>query len=265
MAEYDRITLDPFGATNFGAELISHPLELVYKRVNGRYEPWVVVGTSALLASLGISGRGVYAARNFRGPSDRGLVRRRGDVVGSYGEGASVIARGDDAHVKERGSFWVERGRDKLLIVEDGNDYVLLDGDISPIDSNSGSVSPPWGLINDCRNTGRHGARSALFPLLALTRLMLPHALLTLHVSLSSLTGTAGDGARVTGALYGIWAAISARIGTGSVPHGPIGTDILFLTMVRSPLHSLHVHAHSAHEMPPSHALPRPNHAPTLY
>jgi hypothetical protein len=110
-----------------------------------------------------------------------------------------------------------------------------------------------------------YGARSALFPLLALTRLMLPHALLTLHVSLSSLTGTAGDGARVTGALYGIWAAISARIGTGSVPHGPIGTDILFLTMVRSPLHSLHVHAHSAHEMPPSHALPRPNHAPTLY
>jgi hypothetical protein len=150
MAEYDIVKIDADTATNFGAELRGNPLEVVYKRVNGRYEPWVVVGTSALLAGLGISGRGVYAARTFRGPSDRGLVRRRGDMLGNYKEAAAMIARGDDSHVKERGSFWVERGKDKLIIVEDGNDYVLLDGDISP-----GSVSAPWALVNDCRNTGR--------------------------------------------------------------------------------------------------------------
>jgi hypothetical protein len=48
-----------------------------------------------------------------------------------------------------------------------------------------------------------HGARLA--PCYYPSDATLPHDLLTLHVSLSLLTGTTGNGARATGALAGIW------------------------------------------------------------
>jgi hypothetical protein len=72
-----------------------------------------------------------------------------------------------------------------------------------------------------------YGARSAPFPLLAFTRLMLPHALLTFCISLSSLAGTAGDGARAAGGLVCIWAAHSARFGAGTAAHKPIDHGFL--------------------------------------
>ena len=67
-----------------------------------------------------------------------------------------------------------------------------------------------------------YGARSTPFPLLAFTRPMISHALLTLCISLSSLAGTAGDGARAAGGLVCIWAAHSARFGAGTAAHKPI-------------------------------------------
>jgi hypothetical protein len=56
---------------------------------------------------------------------------------------------------------------------------------------------------------------------------MLPHALLTLHALLSSLTGTAGDGPTATASITSILAAIPARFNADLVPHRPIAIDLL--------------------------------------
>ena len=56
----------------------------VFRRGPGkvRYEPWVVVAPSAILARLGKRGKGVYAARSFK----------RDDIIGRYDDIATMLA-----------------------------------------------------------------------------------------------------------------------------------------------------------------------------
>jgi putative phage-type endonuclease len=147
---YDVVAV-PASALALGADLDGERVEMVYKRVAGAWEPWVVATRSALLRRMGLPGRGVFAARRFRGPSNAGLAARRGETIGRYQEAAHAIARdADPARVAAAGRYWAERGRDKLLTIRLEGQHVLLDGD-----SPRQGPFPPWFSVNDARNSGR--------------------------------------------------------------------------------------------------------------
>lgn len=151
-AIYDIVRID--GSTlPVAGELDGEPVELVYKKMGSRWERWVVITRSALLRRLGLPGRGVYAWRSMKGPSEAWLNSRKGTTIGYYQEGAHAIDCDlDEFELDDRARFWIERGRDKLLIAKpDGEThFYLFDGD-----SPRGGQFPPWYSINDCRGTGR--------------------------------------------------------------------------------------------------------------
>ena len=134
----------------------------VYRRVAGQseFEPWVVVARSALLARLGVTGLGVYAARPFR--QDEYIGKYDGSLVGHFGSR-------EEAMTSAQARRLMRRGHDKLVTVRtSGSAGVdLLDGEHGG--------APYIQLCNDPRNT-RLGANAELsdYGWLRVTRARIP-------------------------------------------------------------------------------------------
>jgi len=112
----------------------------VFRRGPGkvRYEPWVVVAPSAILARLGKRGTGLYAARGFK--RDEYIGKYDGQVVGHYASREAAL--GSSAAQRR-----ARRGVDKLITLRPprGDGVDLVDG------THGG---PPYiSLCNDPRGT----------------------------------------------------------------------------------------------------------------
>ena len=101
------------------------------------WQPWVLVGESQILKSLGRVGKGVYAARSF--PRDALVGRYEGTVVGAYDSRQEALA-------SEEARRLVRRGHDKLMTRR------LPEGGIELIDGAT-SGPPHVPLCNDPRGT----------------------------------------------------------------------------------------------------------------
>ena len=101
------------------------------------WEPWVVVGESAILRSLGRSGMGLYAARSFA--RDAIVGRYEGTIVGAY-------PSRQDALESPEAKRLVRRAHDKLLTRK------LTQGGVELIDGET-ATAPHIPLINDPRGT----------------------------------------------------------------------------------------------------------------
>lgn len=116
------------------------PVTYVFRRgaPTHAWEPWVVVGESALLRRLGRSGLGLYAARALH----------RDDLVGRYdGTVVGTFASRRAALESSQAQRLVRRGHDKLITRKrrHGPGIELVDGDTS---------GPPYMMrLNDPRGT----------------------------------------------------------------------------------------------------------------
>ena len=102
-----------------------------------QWEPWVVIGESAILRSLGRSGMGLYAARSFA--RDAIVGRYEGTIVGAYPSRQDAL---DSPEAKRL----VRRAHDKLLTRR------LPQGGVELIDGET-ATAPHIPLINDPRGT----------------------------------------------------------------------------------------------------------------
>ena len=116
------------------------PVKYIYRRVPGQsdFEPWVVVARSALLARLGVSGLGLYAARGFR----------RGEYVGRYdGRVVGHFPTREAAMASPQARRLLRRQHDKLVTVR-----VSGQAGVDLMDGENGGA-PYIQLCNDPRNT----------------------------------------------------------------------------------------------------------------
>jgi len=123
----------------------SREVEVVFlrhaERRPRRFEAWVVVAPSAMLSSIGVAGRGLYAARSFR----------RGDYLGRY-SGEVVTPRPyrsrEHALHSPETMARVSSGATSLMVVRSqggGPGWVVVDG---------AEAGPPFlQRINDPRGT----------------------------------------------------------------------------------------------------------------
>ena len=101
------------------------------------WQPWVLVGESQILKSLGRVGKGVYAARPFG--RDALVGRYEGTVVGAYDSRQDALA-------SEEARRLVRRGHDKLFTRR------LPEGGVELVDG--ATAGPPHvPLCNDPRGT----------------------------------------------------------------------------------------------------------------
>ena len=112
----------------------------VYRRGPGkvRYEPWVVVAPSAIMARLGKRGKGLYAARGFR--RDEYIGKYDGQVVGHYASREAAL--GSSAAQRR-----ARRGVDKLITLRPPRG-----GGVDLVDGTHGGA-PYISLCNDGRGT----------------------------------------------------------------------------------------------------------------
>ena len=115
------------------------PVQCVFRRVRGGWEPWVIVATSAVMQRVGRRGLGLYAARSFT----------QDDFVGLYdGQVVGTFASRDAALASPACTRLVRRGHDKLITRRrsHGAGVELVDGETG---------GPPFlHRMNDPRGTG---------------------------------------------------------------------------------------------------------------
>ena len=114
----------------------------VYRRAPGElyFEPWVVVGPSAILERVGVRGLGLYAAKSFR--RDDYVGQYDGRVVGWYPTRAAALSAPETRRL-------LMRGHDKLLTVRaQGPGFHLIDGEQC--------TAPYIPRANDPRGTALH-------------------------------------------------------------------------------------------------------------
>ena len=153
--DFSAVDLDP-SCFAWSADLrLSRPLtRLVYKRISGSWEPWVLVTESALLRRVVTAtgppppSLGLYACRRFRRPREptRGIsAHALVDIVGRYsgrvlGRFATRAAAQPVYHAA------ASSGKDKLLLVYRNLEFILLDA--------SEQEEPPFlSFANDPHNT----------------------------------------------------------------------------------------------------------------
>jgi hypothetical protein len=140
-------TTSSVSTVQWGEEALSPTETLVLARQPGQHAffPWVIAGPSAILHTLGVTGRGLYAARSFK----------RGDILGRYG-GTVVTSHPlptreeamSSAHVQSL----VASGVDTLMVVRNplsgGKGWNVIDGS---------TMGPPYlQYVNDPRGTRLH-------------------------------------------------------------------------------------------------------------
>lgn len=104
------------------------------------WEPWVIVGESQILKSLGRTGRGLYAARSFA--RDALVGRYEGTVVGTYDSRRAAMDSDEARRL-------VHRGHDMLFTRK------LPKGGVELLDG--ATAGPPHvPLVNDPRGTPLH-------------------------------------------------------------------------------------------------------------
>ena len=101
------------------------------------WEPWVVIAKSAIMASNGVDGLGLYAARGFK--RDSYVGRYDGEIVGHY---CDVNAAMRDTRVIDR----VQRGHDRLIYL------TAPGGGVNVMDGQNGGP-PHIDYVNDPRGT----------------------------------------------------------------------------------------------------------------
>ena len=112
------------------------PVQCVFRRTRGGWEPWVIVAQSAVMARAGREGLGLYAARSFK----------RDDYIGQYdGEVVGRFKSREEAVASVAARRLLAQGRDKLITRNRGA-VELVDGE------NGG---PPFlHRMNDPRGSG---------------------------------------------------------------------------------------------------------------
>ena len=142
----------------------------VVSKIGSRGEliDWVLSGPSHLLAGLGITGRGLYSLRPFRGPGRRGVTDSAGDVIGTYtglviaGPFSSLLT----AAARDAGTRLATTGRQHLLWIRRAHNWYIIDG-------NTGGV-PPLPLMNDGRGRVPNNTRFTEAGKVRATRRILP-------------------------------------------------------------------------------------------
>ena len=125
-----------------GVQYNNGTVTYVYRRAPGElyFEPWVVVGPSAILARVGARGLGLYAATAFR--RDDYVGQYDGRVVGWYPTRAAALSAPETRRL-------LMRGHDKLLTVRaQGPGFHLIDGEQC--------TAPYIPRANDPRGTALH-------------------------------------------------------------------------------------------------------------
>lgn len=115
------------------------PVQCVFRKGRGGWEPWVIVAESAVMNRAGKRGLGLYAARHFR--RDEFVGRYEGRVIRAFVNREEALASPECMRL-------VRRGRDKLITRRVSNDsgVELVDGEDCP---------PPFlHRINDPRGSG---------------------------------------------------------------------------------------------------------------
>ena len=103
------------------------PIQCVFRRIRGGWEPWVIVARSAIMARVGREGLGLYAARSFK--QGQFLGRYSGEVVGRFRNREEALASAGARRL-------LAHGNDKLLTVVPARGGVeLIDGE---------SAGPPF-------------------------------------------------------------------------------------------------------------------------
>ena len=118
----------------------SEPVRCVYRRAanESKFSPWVLVGPSALMRRLGLSGLGLYALRGFK----------YGDYIGQFqGSDEGHFASREEAMSSRRARQLLRQGHDKLLTIR-----ASKGPGVQLIDSETGGA-PFLQYSNDPRNT----------------------------------------------------------------------------------------------------------------
>lgn len=115
------------------------PVQCVFRKGRGGWEPWVIVAESALMNRVGKRGLGLYAARRFR--RDEFVGRYGGSVIKAFANRGEALASPECMRL-------VRRGRDKLITrrVSQGSGIELVDGE--------GGQPPFLHRTNDPRGSG---------------------------------------------------------------------------------------------------------------
>ena len=112
-------------------------VQCVFRRVQGGWEPWVIVAQSAIMQRVGRRGLGLYAARSFK----------QNDFLGRYdGSVKGTFANRDAALASAACRKLVQKGHDKLITRN------LHHGGVELVDGETGG--PPFlHRMNDPRGT----------------------------------------------------------------------------------------------------------------
>lgn len=138
-------TTSSVSAVQWDEDALSPTETLVRAKLPGQdtFFPWVIAGPSAILHTLGVTGRGLYAARPFK----------KGDILGRYG-GTVVtphpLPTREEAMSSPRVQSLVARGVDTLMVVRNpgGKGWNVIDGS---------TMGPPYlQFVNDPRGTRLH-------------------------------------------------------------------------------------------------------------
>jgi hypothetical protein len=109
----------------------------VRRRDNTHFEPWLVLAPSAILARVGRTGLGLYAARRIK----------QGDLIGKYGGNVvCTSSRREHALSSPPVRILVRQGADKLFVLrsQDGG-WQVVNGEGAPL--------PTLSYANDPRGT----------------------------------------------------------------------------------------------------------------
>ena len=99
----------------------------VYRKIGGHWQSWVAVRDSAILGSIGINQKGVYAARPFRA----------GERIGRY-TGRILGRNGDTQELQER--LYRQNRGDALITVFGSTNGIVVDGR-RPVQSENAQIN----------------------------------------------------------------------------------------------------------------------------
>ena len=144
-AAFDVVKLDAhaIGLTDVAPE--ASDVFVAYKRVGGRWVPWVAVAQSAALKSIGKVGYGLYTLQDLKPRRQTRLGYSTASRIGRYG--GTVIKTFTDLRsrkAKDEMTALARSGKEHLLTVKVNSQWVVIDG------ANSGA--PFLHRANDARN-----------------------------------------------------------------------------------------------------------------
>lgn len=122
---------------------------VAYKRVGGRWVPWVAVAQSAALKSIGAVGYGLYTLQDLKPRRQTRLGYSPASRIGRYG--GKVIKTFTDLRSREAKADMTalaRSGKEHLLAMKVGSQWAVVDG------ANSGA--PFLHRANDARNIPNH-------------------------------------------------------------------------------------------------------------